>query len=201
MSDEVLGVVVILSLVVSWIVLPVILKMLVWGLCIAIFVGLPLYILSWDKSHKGQQQQMNFVSKHTNISKQQLQAIFQPKPKPKRSKKPSQQLFKKQPNMFFHGTTFKSGVQIYSSQLWLASDDLKGIWVGDTFDVARKFSAKDGVILVIEVLPPLKAVHPAHKSDGYHVIKIKKAKPGKEYYKIPNLRIVGMLDYNGRNFL
>jgi hypothetical protein len=67
------------------------------------------------------------------------------------------------------------------------------------FDVERYFSQKDGVIIVLEVLPPFKPVHPADKPEGYYVIKIKKSKPGKEYYHIPNLRIVGLLDYNGRN--
>jgi hypothetical protein len=73
--------------------------------------------------------------------------------------------------------------------------------MGKTFKTARKFSGKDGAIIVLQVLSPLKPIHPSNKPDDYHVLRIKKGKPGKEYYYIPNIRIIAILDYHGRKLI
>jgi hypothetical protein len=146
-----------------------------------------IYVCFWEKSKKGIQQQMDFVSKHMNIPQSDLQAIFfpndnQPKinPKPKTNKKIDQRI---DPDVayegcFFHGTGFRKALKIAATNYWLISEDHKGIWMGKTFKTARKFSGKDGAIIVLQVLSPLKPIHPSNKPDDYHVLRIKKGKPG-----------------------
>ena len=55
------------------------------------------------------------------------------------------------------------------------------------------------VILVLQILSPQKLIHPPDKISGYYVYPIQSASSD-EYYEIVDIRILSVLDQDGKPF-
>ena len=100
-----------------------------------------------------------------------------------------------QPHELYHGTTLQNAFDIYNTGLWLVGTSRpRAVWMADRFRKARGYAGNNGGVVVMRVNSNLKLTN---RYLGVYIYKIPNAKPNKEYYQIPGLNPVGVLDSNG----
>lgn len=95
----------------------------------------------------------------------------------------------------YHGSTIENVTEIFRTRLFLVGESKPpAFWMADTPQKTRSYCGGNGGILVIDVVPgaPL-----TNRGGGVYIYEIKGAEPYKEYYQIPHLRPVKVLDPTG----
>ena len=99
------------------------------------------------------------------------------------------------PKKLYHGTEKEFAYEIYNTGLFLIGDSVPpAIYMTDDFDIAKEFSGKGGGIVVIEVAPEVQLTKYDEVNDNTYIYEIPGAKPYEEYYQIPGLNPIGILD-------
>ena len=68
------------------------------------------------------------------------------------------------------------------------------VWMGESFTTAKAYAGTNAGIVVIGVDP---RVNLTSRGAGVFIYEIPDARPKEEYFQIPGLRPVGVLDVNG----
>lgn len=109
-------------------------------------------------------------------------------------------LFVGETTNYMHGTTKKNAREIYRTGLWLVGKNTpksfpKGVYLTDDMEVAKNYSNSNGEIVLVKVKDGTKLTN---QREGYYVFEIPDAIKGEEYYKIRNLKPVGIISPNGK---
>ena len=100
----------------------------------------------------------------------------------------------------YHGTTHEAALEIYNTKLWLIGPSQPyAVWMGDDLNIAHGYSGSSGAIVEIDADPDLKLTDRGGGVFIYEIPQVTKSQ--KEYYTIPGLNPIGVLDYNGKNVL
>lgn len=95
----------------------------------------------------------------------------------------------------YHGSSIESVTEIFRTHLFLVGHARPpAFWMADTPERTRQYCGSSGGILVIDVVPgtPL-----TNRGGGVYIYEIKGAQPYQDYYEIPYLRPVAVLDPTG----
>ena len=105
-----------------------------------------------------------------------------------------------QPTTLYHGTTaLQNAFEIYNSGMWLVGNSKpSAVWMTDNFAAAKSYSGANGGIVVVAVDPSVRLTHPRA---GVFIYEIPYARRWEEYYQIPGLRPIGVLDFNGNRVM
>jgi len=104
-----------------------------------------------------------------------------------------------QPATLYHGTSLQNAFEIYNSGMWLVGNSKpSAVWMVDNFAAAKSYSGANGGIVVVAVDPSVRLTHPRA---GVFIYEIPYARRWEEYYQIPGLRPIGVLDFNGNRVM
>jgi len=104
-----------------------------------------------------------------------------------------------QPTTLYHGTSLQNAFEIYNSGMWLVGDSKpSAVWMVDNFAAAKSYSGANGGIVVVSVDPSVRLTHPRA---GVFIYEIPYARRWEEYYQIPGMRPIGVLDFNGNRVM
>jgi hypothetical protein len=104
-----------------------------------------------------------------------------------------------QPTTLYHGTSLQNAFEIYNSGIWLVGNSIpSAVWMVDNFAAAKSYSGTNGGIVVVSVDPSVRLTHPRA---GVFIYEIPYARRWEEYYQIPGMRPIGVLDVNGNRVL
>jgi hypothetical protein len=104
-----------------------------------------------------------------------------------------------QPATLYHGTSLQNAFEIYNSGMWLVGDSKpSAVWMVDNFAAAKSYSGANGGIVVVSVDPSVRLTHPRA---GVFIYEIPYARRWEEYYQIPGMRPIGVLDFNGNRVM
>jgi hypothetical protein len=99
------------------------------------------------------------------------------------------------PSILYHGTSLQAAIEIYKSGLWLIGKPRpRGLYLGEQFKTAKKYSGKNGGVVIVYVDPSRELTH---FGNGVYIHEIPDAVPYQEYYKIEGLTPIGVLDSKG----
>ncbi len=96
------------------------------------------------------------------------------------------------PTRLYHGSSLEKVTEIFRTHLFLVGESTPpAFWMADTPQKTRSYCGNNGGILVIDVVSgaPL-----TDRGGGIYIYEIKGAQPYQEYYEIPHLRPVAVLD-------
>ena len=103
-----------------------------------------------------------------------------------------------QPRNLYHGTTMENAHEIYNTGLWMTGDsEPRAIYMTEYLEVAQEFSKKKGAIVVVRVDPKIKLTRYTKYRDCDYIYEIPNSIPMQEYYMIPGLNPIGILDAKG----
>jgi len=104
-----------------------------------------------------------------------------------------------QPATLYHGTSLQNAFEIYNSGMWLVGNSKpSAVWMVDNFAAAKSYSGANGGIVVVAVDPSVRLTHPRA---GVFIYEIPYARRWEEYYQIPGMRPIGVLDFNGNRVM
>jgi hypothetical protein len=99
------------------------------------------------------------------------------------------------PSTLCHGTTLENAIEIFMTNLWLIGDSPPpAVWMVDDTSKAKIYAGDNGAIVVINVAP---WVQLTNRGGGIYIYEIPEAIPHREYYRIPGLVPVAVLDPHG----
>jgi hypothetical protein len=95
----------------------------------------------------------------------------------------------------YHGTSLGNALDIYRTGLWLIGPaSPRGVYIGDTVDIARQYAGSSGGIVVIDIDP---GVQLTDRGGGIYVCEVPGVTPNHDYYRIEGLLPVGVLSPRG----
>jgi hypothetical protein len=101
-----------------------------------------------------------------------------------------------QPRILYHGTPLDNAFEIVRTRLWLIgnSQEPRAIWMTTDFENAKDYAGEGGTIVIIKVYPDIRLTSTERGGSGVYYYEIPDAEPYKEYYFIPSLTPIGILD-------
>ncbi len=98
------------------------------------------------------------------------------------------------PPVLYHGTTIIIAKEIYKSNLWMVGGSAPaGVWLTSDRDIARDFTFEKGAIVVVKPLSHENFITwPMNPKVFVYTIPI--SNPYNEYFEIPSLMILGVID-------
>jgi len=99
------------------------------------------------------------------------------------------------PTRLYHGSSLEKVAEIFRTHLFLVGNARPpAFWMADAPEKTREYCGNNGGILEIKVVPgtPL-----TNRGGGVYIYEIRGAQPYQDYYEIPYLRPVAVLDPTG----
>ncbi len=105
-----------------------------------------------------------------------------------------------QPRKLYQGTSRENAIEIVKTRLWLIgnSPEPRAIWMTVDLENAKDYAGESGARVIIKVRPGTRLTATERGGNGVYYHEIPEAEPYKEYYFIPGLTPIGILNNNGK---